>query len=436
MATEDDRQLARDLLEGKVSVGEVSKMRRAGVPPQVAPAVQGKEGPVEEAPKVEAGAVPEEKGVTVTQAPRVERKFPCAQCGARLDFDPAARALKCPYCGHTQEIQPDNTEVVERDLAKTLERLGATETAVIAGRSSEVRCPGCGANVLLEDNVQTDNCPFCMTHLANAARQAAHAQIAPESILPFAVSRRASVEGFNGWLKSRWFAPSDLKQLANLGQLSGVYVPYWTYDSMTYTHYTGQRGDDYWVTETYTTTENGKTVTRTRQVRRTRWTYVSGEVDHFFDDVLVCGSKSLPVKMVGELDPWDIGKLGSFKAEYLAGFKTERYVVTLPEGFGEARGIMDGAIRKLCCQDIGGDHQQLSTVATQHVGVTFKHILLPVWLAVYRYQNKTFRIAVNARTGEVVGDRPYSWVKIALFALMCAAVVAVVVGVIVATKGS
>jgi hypothetical protein len=35
--------------------------------------------------------------------------------------------------------------------------------------------------------------------------------------------------------------------------------------------YTGQRGDDYWTTETYTTTENGRSVTRTRQVRRTRW---------------------------------------------------------------------------------------------------------------------------------------------------------------------
>jgi len=39
---------------------------------------------------------------------------------------------------------------------------------------------------------------------------------------------------------------------------------------------------------------------------------------------------------------------------------------------------------------------------------------LPVWLLVYRYQDKPYRIAINAATGEVQGERPYSWVKISL----------------------
>lgn len=136
---------------------------------------------------------------------------------------------------------------------------------------------------------------------------------------------------------------------------------------------------------------------------QTRWHYVSGEVDHFFDDVLVCASKSVPVNYVNALEPWDLGRLETFTPHFLSGFKTERYVVTLAEGFGTAQQIMDVEIRRLCCRDIGGDHQRLSSVNTQHVGVTFKHILLPVWLAVYRYHNETYRILVNARTGEVQG---------------------------------
>ena len=65
--------------------------------------------------------------------------------------------------------------------------------------------------------------------------------------------------------------------MADLGQLNGVYVPFWTFDSMTYTHYTGERGDDYWETETYTETNaQGQTETKTRQVRKTRWTPVAG----------------------------------------------------------------------------------------------------------------------------------------------------------------
>ena len=296
---------------------------------------------------------------------------------------------------------------------RLLAKLGTAQgdSGTIQGRSAEVRCPGCGAQVLLEDNVETDKCPFCATHLENAPRTTAIAMICPESLLPFKKTLREAIDYFNAWIKTRWFAPNNLKQLANLGQLSGIYLPFWTYDSMTYTHYTGMRGDDYWVSESYTDSQGH---TQTRQVRKTRWTYVSGEVDHFFDDILVCASKSLPRNYVDSLEPWDLNHLEGFRPEFLASFKTERYVITLDEGFNTAQQIMDAKIRQLCNQNIGGDHQRLSSVQTQHVGITFKHILLPMWLAVYRFQNQTYRILVNARSGEVTGARPYSWIKITL----------------------
>jgi hypothetical protein len=281
--------------------------------------------------------------------------------------------------------------------------------------------------VLLEDNVETQQCPFCATHLENVPRTQAVAMIRPEGVLAFKITQRQAIDAFTAWLRGLWFAPTKLRVLAALGQLSGVYMPFWTYDSMTYTHYTGQRGDDYWETESYTDSQGKR---QTRQVRRTRWRYVSGEVDNFFDDVLVCASKSVPGNLVTALEPWDLGRLEGFRPEYLSGFKTERYVVTLPEGFVVARQIMDAQIRELCRRDIGGDHQRLSSVNTQHVGVTYKHILLPLWLAVYRYQGKTFRILVNARTGEVQGARPWSWIKITfavILGLIAAGVIAALV---------
>src|SRR6185312_1000129 len=134
-----------------------------------------------------------------------------------------------------------------------------------------------------------------------------------------------------------WFAPSALKVVANLGQLTGVYLPYWTYDTMTYTFYDGERGDDYQETEYYTETKpDGSSERKSRTVTRTRWSPVSGEVQHFFDDVLVCGSKSLPEQLVTRLSPWDLDKLEPFNADFLSGFKTERYGIGLRDGFGEA----------------------------------------------------------------------------------------------------
>jgi len=360
---------------------------------------------------------PTAKPPVLSKAPAADRQFPCKKCGAKVNFDPTQRALSCPYCGHVEKIEPAAHQTVEaHDFAAALAKQ-TDQTQTIEGRASQVRCAGCGAIVLLEDKVATDKCPFCGNALENKP-ETSQGMIRPECLLPFAIDARKAIAAFNDWITSRWFAPNDLKRLANLGQLSGVYVPFWTYDSMTYTAYTGERGDDYWETEYYTETDaQGKTESKSRQVRKTRWSWVSGEVDHFFDDILVCASKSLPVEYVNKLEPWDLKDLEPFNEGYLAGFKTERYAVGLADGFVTARSIMDTQIRQLCERDIGGDHQRLSSVKTQHVGVTFKHLLLPIWLAVYRYNNQTYRILVNARTGEVTGTRPYSALKIAALVL-------------------
>src|SRR5205814_9055387 len=84
----------------------------------------------------------------------VKRKFPCDQCGARLDFDPTVTSLKCPYCGGTKTIYTDYTPVQERDFEHYAANGGDEHT--IAGRSQQTKCGGCGAVVLLEDHVVTD----------------------------------------------------------------------------------------------------------------------------------------------------------------------------------------------------------------------------------------------------------------------------------------
>ncbi len=356
----------------------------------------------------------------------VGRKFPCPSCAARLDFDPSVRGLKCPYCGYEEKIERgDNEDVHERDYDDALDRDEAHGKA-IPGRSSESRCTGCGANVLLEDKVATEQCPFCNTHLENEP-VAAQAMIPPESLLPFAVDLRGARDEFTAWLGSLWFAPTELKKVAALGQLNGIYVPYWTYDAQTTTFYEGERGEDYTVTQTYTDTDaNGNRVTRTRSVVHTRWYHCSGEVRHFFDDVLLCSSKSLPAPLLDHIDGWKLEKLEPFRPEYLSGFRTERYAIGLKEGYGRAKELMQPTISQLVRRDIGGDRQRVHDQRTRYSAVTYKPLLLPIWVAVYHYHKQTYQILVNGRTGKVAGDRPWSaWKIVRLIALILLGVAAI-----------
>lgn len=352
--------------------------------------------------------------------------LPCSQCGASLVFSPSATALQCPYCGSEEHIPQSEEEIRELDFHEYVSK--QKELVKVVGLQTEVRCETCGATMLIDATTATDHCAYCNRPIHNEPTEVKDL-IAPQSLLPFKITDKQARQLFRNWISSLWFAPSDLVRMANAGQINGIYLPHWTYDCMTITHYTGMRGDDYWVTETYMTRDqSGNMVPKTRQVRKTRWWPVQGRVDHWFDDVLVIATPSLPVKFVRQLPPWDLDNLVPFDPSYLSGFRTERYQIELEAGFDEAKLIMDQRIRQLCCQDIGGDHQRLSSVRTQHMGITFKHLLLPVWHTGYYYHQKLYRLVINARTGKVQGERPISWWKVTfavLLALLLAGGIAV-----------
>lgn len=325
----------------------------------------------------------------------------------------------------------ERATIREHDLEEFLATQEDRAGAAIEGRKFQVKCTGCGAVVLLEDRVATEKCPYCSTHLENKPEEIEHL-IAPESLLPFTVSDREARGAFNKWITSLWFAPTELKQLANLGQFGSVYTPHWTYDAMTYTRYTGERGEDYWDTEWYTDSDGKR---QSRSVRRTRWYPASGEVSHFFDDVLIRASESLPNHLTDRIHPWPIRELEPFRDEFLSGHVTERYSVSLKEGFRDAKGVMHDVITGLINQDIGGDHQRIDWRRTNYVGVTFKHTLLPIWVANYRYREKLFQVLVNGRSGKVAGDRPWSWWKITRLVLLIIFAILLVIVIVKVAKG-
>ena len=113
-----------------------------------------------------------------------------------------------------------------------------------------------------------------------------------------------------------------------------------------------------------------------------------------------------------------------YSPEYLAGFQAEGYSVDLEQGFVEAREKMDRVIARDVRFDIGGDRQRIHSIDTTLRDITFKHILLPVWMAAYKYRGKSYRFVINARTGQVQGERPYSAWKIAFAALIGLAIAA------------
>lgn len=347
------------------------------------------------------------------------RFFPCKQCGAKLQYEPGTRVLKCPYCSAENEIALAEEAASELDFESALARL---EGDAPAEKIDTVQCDGCRAVLTLAPNITSLACPFCGTNIVNQGRTA-HL-VKPNAVLPFEVKRDTATESFRKWIKSRWFAPSKLKSQSMLdATLKGIYLPSWTYDCDTNTRYTGQRGDAYYVTVTVMV--NGKP--QSRQERRIRWTPVSGQVFVHFDDVLVLASPTLPPPLAEKLEPWDLKKCLPYTDDFLAGFTAECYQTDLKQGFGIAQQKMAPEIDQAIREDIGGDEQRISGKSPRYSRITFKHVLLPVWVSAYRFGGRVFQFLVNARTGEVQGERPYSAIKIALAVIAGLIVVGVIV---------
>ena len=106
-------------------------------------------------------------------------------------------------------------------------------------------------------------------------------------------------------------------------------------------------------------------------------------------------------------------------------------VLMMGVGLTEARAHMDAVIARDVRMDIGGDQQRIDRIDTRMSDVTFKHVLLPVWVAAYKYSGQSYRFVVNGQTGRVQGERPYSKWKSA-FATIAALIVAAIVGYIAA----
>ncbi len=341
-------------------------------------------------------------------------RYPCPACGADLLYEPKDGCLICPYCGHSEAIPDSAEQVEERSFEKYL-HIRPEQLEQLAANALEVRCQSCGATVTFTPPEVARQCDFCGVQIVAQAKSA-DPILAPEAILPFRFTRPQANEGLRQWLGSRWFAPNALKNFARPDAIDGVYLPFWTYDTNTTSYYTGERGEHYYVTETYHETDS--------QGRRfnvlDRCGILAGTAHPVRSSagLMMCSSQPQCHCRKTAWKLWNPGTLPNCSHTIRRFFRASRRNVirlSLARVSSASSRWQRVLLKAMFGRDIGGDEQRIHDVATHYSGITFKHLLLPVYAGAYRFNQKIYQIVVNGRTGEIQGDRPYSAWKIALF---------------------
>lgn len=336
------------------------------------------------------------------------QKFNCPACGGEAQWNPAKHALICPYCGTESpaELQEreGTTVIVEHDLAEALRAIPDSSRGWQAEKVS-VQCQSCHAVSVFDPGKISQSCQFCGSTALVPYEQVEDA-IRPESLLPMKIAEPRARDLIRAWYAGIWLAPNGFAGKAITDTVKGIYLPYWTFDASVYARWTAESGEYYY-------TGSGK-----NRQRHVRWRPASGELNHFFDDELVCASLGVHQALLKKIEPFPTTDgLIPYDAGYLSGWTVERYQIDLVTSAQQSRSAMDATIRGMCADAIPGDTYRNLVVQSSYSGQTFKHVLVPVWLLSYVYRGRSFQVVLNGVTGAIAGERPWSWIKIGLLVL-------------------
>jgi LSD1 subclass zinc finger protein len=351
-------------------------------------------------------------------APTRVRKFPCESCGANLQWEPGATALKCAWCGLEKLVVPTGERVLERPVDAAL---SAPRNLGWGAERKVIVCKRCGAHTALDPHVAASACAFCGTNAVVEAPPDPNV-IRPEGLLPFRIPRESAIQSFRKWLSRLWLRPNDLMSSTRIEKIQGAYIPFWTFDAATWSQWTAEAGYYYYVN--VQVRQNGRMVTQ-RQ-RRIRWVPAAGTLQLFFDDVPIPASRGIDASLCRKIEPFPTAELTPYDPSYLAGFLAEENAIDLPEALESAKTRMRDEIRKACAREVPGDTHRNLRVTTSFSALAYKNALLPLWIAAYDYRGKPYRFLVNGVTGKCTGTAPWSWIKVSL-AVFAALTVAMIV---------
>jgi len=327
--------------------------------------------------------------------------FKCPSCGSFMVHKIGTYNLECVSCKTTKAIDAtlhkSNKEPVDKYNYKTTNPI-----------NKEVDCPGCGANVEFIEFELSKCCPYCKTPLVTTTVN----QLPPNAILPFVIEKKEAKDIFKKWLGSLWFAPNSLSNLLDFEhKFDAVYIPYFSFDASTYSNYTGARGDAYYVEVVRNVYVNGKMQRVTQMERRIRWSNVSGSVSRNFLDILIVAKSDIP-ETIQKIYSYDLNMLLDYNPSFLSGYKSSEYNIEMQQCYSMAKDYMKNIIYRDVLWDIGGDEQKVYNINSRYSNEQFEIVMLPMWISNFDYKGKKYFITVNGVNGEIIGDRPYSYVKI------------------------
>ena len=392
-------------------------------------------------PGIDALIDPPADPVIATQNERLDDGVNrCPKCGStEIQLRPSAGMLICLFCRHEwSEARLDET-IANGDLAAlrgTTIGSGASDIDTGIGSLVTMKCGGCGAEVVVNTEEQMGSrCHWCR-HVLTINEQIPNGAV-PDAVLPFTITHddaMARISEFAG--KRRMFADRAFVSEFTPENVVGVYMPYMVVDGNASADLAGHGEIK---TRQYSRgSGNDKETVYDADVYE-----LQRHVDFTVDDLTIEASSERAHmnsavntnNIINTILPFDTENAVKWNASYLTGFTSEKR----DQDVAQMQPLLDDQLLSIARSQV------VSSVERYDRGVRWERervevhgsrwvaMYLPVWLYSYYHERNgkgmVHYIAVNGRTGEVMGSVPVSHRRLLAAAL---AVGTVIEGIVIA----
>jgi transcription elongation factor Elf1 len=341
-----------------------------------------------------------------TVKPDSPTSFSCPNCGANTAYDVAAGGIACEYCGYVAPVHTVHVGQTAAEYEFTLDTVSQAERGW--GEKRQVlHCESCGAELSIPYGALTSTCPYCASNHVNVTISLEE-DLRPRFLIPFKLDKAQSKQQVVEWLGKGWFHPDDLAANTVVGRLSGVYLPFWTFDTEVDAAWKAEVGHEHTVRH-YNASQK-RWETRTKIV----WRWETGDIHLSIDDFLVTGSSArrISLRILRRISNFVMSGLETYDPSYLAGWQAQAYETTLTEAWETGKESIREQAKKACYQDIHSTHVRNFSMSADFADESWRYVLLPVYLAAYHSGEETYQVMVNGQTGTVAGQKPVAWWKI------------------------